>query len=837
MKVYFCGGAGEVGASCVLIKIGGKNLVLDSGIRMGGTKDHLPDMRLIQENGGADAILISHAHMDHTGSLPILSREYPNAKIFMTHATKDLIRVLLYDSLKIMENREEEIPMYAEIHVKNALDRILCFSPSYTFYPFDNNIAVTFYNAGHIAGAVSIYITCNEGSAFYSGDFSVSSQRTVEGASIPRLKPDVAIFESTYGDRLHSSRDVEEERLIRKVKEVITSGKKIIIPAFALGRAQEIILILKKAINTGKLPSFKIYIDGMVNDICRVYKLNPNYLRNQLAKKLFKENDIFYDDNIIAVTGRNPQREEIISKNEGCCIISSSGMLTGGPSKWYVEKLAGDENNHIALTGYQDEESPGRQLLEITDLPIGEDRILKLGDSTLNVKCGIGKYGLSAHADKTEIVSLVHSLAAHKVFFVHGNNQVVASLAQEVQMEYRGTVFAPQNGEIHEIKVGSPRKQFLREKIKTLGKTTTPSEKDISYLWDFITSNYKNTIGFTLEELLYCWTGSDQFDEEEYTTFKKLINSSKYFEPEMRRPFIFHAVDHDTIAKSESEKYMEVNKMLALADTYFQSETGLYKKGAKTDEKITLLYFNFPLVAAAKYTDKFSDFEAETGWKVIVNSECNISGAQNLITKLFGVNSNVIDKISYFVNENSFKVRISNNITNLDTITIQAEFKNTTAIDLIIENKENNNLPQNKNAQSQEFQVEQNKALSLIQEAFNNQSDKLYKKSLKVLNNQSFIELSFISPFIGEKYRELIDDLEIQLRWSIKINQTPNQMEISKIGKKIIEDNGMILKKNLSYIPKDVQVVAYLQNKDEVLLKNIETEFTRITGLTIVFSD
>jgi predicted metal-dependent RNase len=833
MQVIFCGGAGEVGASCILLKIDGKNIVLDAGIRM-NAPDSLPDLSLIQANGGADAICISHAHMDHSGSLPILSREFPDAKIYMTHATQDLTRVLLADSLKIMDRREAEIPIYAEIHVKNALDRILCFSPGYTFRPFNQeNIAITFYNAGHVAGAAAIYITSPEGSCFYSGDFSAFPQKTVEGAAIPRLRPDLAIFESTYGDRLHSNRDIEEGRLIGKVREVIAAGKKILIPAFALGRAQEIILILKKAINKGDLPAFKIYVDGMVNDICRVYKLNPNYLHHFLAKKIWRGVDIFYDENISAVTGRQAQREEIIARNEPCCIISSSGMLTGGPSQWYVQKLAGDPGNYIALTGYQDEESPGRHLLELADLPPDNERLLKLGDLSLAINCAIGKYGLSAHADKTEIVSLIHSLGARNVFLMHGNPTTVASLAQAVQTEYRGRVYAPANGESFDLHIAAPRKQLEKKPLPTLDKQTAPQETDLPELWRFITDHCGASAGFTIEELLYTWSGNNDTSETAYLLFVQLLNTARYFEPETRRPFIFHAVAPDALTEDESRQHLEVNQMLALVEERFPPRTGLYKKGARFAEKIALLYFNFPLTAQQKYQDEFTAFEAETGWQIQVNTECNYLAAQDLVLQLFDYNTAVVGKFSYWPVENRFKIQLTRKVPGLERL--RATFGELTGMELLTETPQTGPTLSNTPVKAAADQVEQNQALATIESAFAAKEDKLYKKSLKPIDGIPGIELSFISPGVGERYRELIEQLESRLRWPIRINPIPNQNEILNAGRRLLAKNQIQLRKNLSYLPKELQVVACIQPTDPELLKRAGAEFQQVTGLAITF--
>ncbi|MCL2163341.1 MAG: MBL fold metallo-hydrolase, partial [Oscillospiraceae bacterium] len=558
MKLSFGGGASEIGASFLLLRIDGKNIALDCGVRM--SEDPMPDFQIIKEFGSIDCIVLSHAHMDHSGALPVLSREYPNARIYMTHASKDLVRILLYDSLKIMDYRETGIPIYADIHVEKMLDNIVCYSPNHTFSPFsDSDIRITFYGAGHIAGAAGIFLAGEEGSFFYSGDFSATKQQTVEGAAFPKLRPDVAVFESTYGDRLHASRDIEETRLIAKIASITGEGGKLLIPAFALGRSQEIILIINRAINKKQLPgSLKVYVDGMVNDICRVYQNNPNYLRTQYGKKIFRGTDIFYNDNVIPVNKNQALRDQIVASRDGLVIISSSGMLTGGPSQWYAEKLAGDKRNAIALTGYQDEESPGRQLLDMIDAvrssegdgdavqrgdgdavrssegdgdavqcssgdavrssegdgdavqrgggdavrssddgaveysgsvalhSVGNavhsgsavpanDHIFKIGEKSIPFQCDIGMYGLSAHADKMEILALAQTFAARNVFFNHGGEEVVNSLAAEFQKEYNGRVYIPKNGEVFTLNIRNKRKQAVGIEREPLIRMPTPN--------------------------------------------------------------------------------------------------------------------------------------------------------------------------------------------------------------------------------------------------------------------------------------------------------------------------------------------------------------------------
>ena len=244
MEFIFLGGAMEIGASSIYVKAGGKRFLLDSGIRQSGTKDPLPDFRTIQEQGGLDAVIVSHAHMDHIGTLPIISKAYPNARIYMTVMTAELTRVLLYDSLKIMAHREDEIPHYTEQDVLDMLGRVTPMRYQAELSILED-VRLTLYPAGHIAGAACACLATEEGTLFYSGDFAAFSQRTIEGIHVPKLRPDVAIVETTYGNRLHANRQVEERRLVELVRECTACGQKVLIPAFALGRSQEVLLILR----------------------------------------------------------------------------------------------------------------------------------------------------------------------------------------------------------------------------------------------------------------------------------------------------------------------------------------------------------------------------------------------------------------------------------------------------------------------------------------------------------------------------------------------------------------------------------------------------------------
>ena len=293
MNISFLGGADEVGASSILLEIGGRRLLIDAGIRPSPKThwdlagDQLPDLSQIERAGGIDAILVTHAHTDHTGALALVCERYPQAPIYATPMTIELTRVLQQDARRIMQARleeEGELPLFDDVAVSRLLAAFVpvAFRQRVSLAP---GLVATFFPAGHIAGAAMIGLESDEGRVLITGDISISPQRTVDGARPPAFAPDVVIIESTYGGRLHANRAAEERRLVATVNEVIATGGKVLIPAFALGRAQEILLTLAEFQRRAELPPIPIWADGMVRAVCRAYARFPEALPTALQAR------------------------------------------------------------------------------------------------------------------------------------------------------------------------------------------------------------------------------------------------------------------------------------------------------------------------------------------------------------------------------------------------------------------------------------------------------------------------------------------------------------------------------------------------------------------------
>ncbi len=529
MQVIFVGGANGIGASCVAIEIADQWIVVDAGVRVDRKADPLPDLALL-EGKEIKAIFVTHAHADHIGALPLLHRAFPTVPIFASRATGLLMEVMLSDALRIMSRRaqeEMEIPLYAPELVSSMLNKVrpLAVGENLTL-PHLPGVTIHASRAGHITGAVSFAFSAADGTVVISGDISSTPQRTVLGAMPPPVEHcDLLILESTYGSRLHPNRQGEEQRLSLAVAESIARGGHCLIPCFGLGRGQELLLILQAAQEKGQIPDFPIYVDGLVRRVCNTYLLLPEALPPTLQRQIRKGYLPFTGRNVTFV--RDERERERILAGPPACLLSSSGMLTGGPSVWYAQRLVSQEQASILITGYQDEEAPGKRLLDLAEQ---KNSTLDLNGTTLPVLCHVAKYSLSAHADGGELAAYAAALKPRRVALVHGDGEARLALRDlltntEVLLPDNGTSITAQS-----------RKRFAEKQVQviealptSIGQGRELSLEDLPELWQAVTSIPSLRI-VTARELASMWYGdATETNTAEVLTVLSSDSEQRYF--------------------------------------------------------------------------------------------------------------------------------------------------------------------------------------------------------------------------------------------------------------------------------------------------------------------
>jgi Cft2 family RNA processing exonuclease len=794
MRILPLGGAHEVGASSTIVDFGTARVLVDAGVRIGSnTRDPLPDLALIQEEAGSiDAIFLTHAHLDHTGALPLVHLAFPNVPIYMTPATFAVVQILFSDSLNIMEQRrqqESEIPMYPPAAVASCLGRVKPIPFDYPVVVKAGELSATFHPAGHILGAASIVFNGRSGSLMMSGDISVTEQRTVPGMLPPSsIRPDVVVVESTYGGRLHANRPTQERRLVETVAEVLEADGKVLIPSFAVGRAQEVILILQQAMESGQLPSFPIYVDGMVRSVCNAYNRFPSYLQQPLRQTLRRGQNLFFPSGGEVIAVKHQKQRDSVIEGEACCIISSSGMLTGGPSAYYASHLVDNPRNLIAITGYQDEESPGRKLLDLYDTP-AQQRTLKIGEKVVAVRCKVEKYSLSAHADSGEIAGMIGSLSPSQgVVLVHGDREAREALATMMDGVIRCNILLPTNGE--DLRFRQGRKVFLsapqrrnesRARIAPVSQTLTRSS--LSHLHQALWSESQSKGLYRALDLYQRWYGPNSVPQEgeleELETW--LREEKRLFEEDARRPHMFRlrsTTQKVLRPKSRNDGRVEMNKAFQRTTQLFPRESGLYKKGARQEENKLLLFFRFPSVAETKYAEKLKELEQDTGWSVELNKMPHHASLEEAAREIVPEKWSLFRNPSIQHEKSNVRLRLYTTEESHKTevfAQMQEDFENKTGYTLELEDL--GSEPQREQTQptvKAEEPLEINRAYQAIDDRFRDKAQKPYKKSKK----GDTIVLSFLSPVVGQRYESLIQELSVSIGWPLRINPESNQYGI-----------------------------------------------------------
>jgi putative mRNA 3-end processing factor len=383
MQLRFLGGAREVGRSAILVN---DRLLLDFGM-LTGNPPQFPVATPTPE-----AVVVSHGHLDHVGAIPSLLSGSARPPIHWTPPTAELAHTLAKDTLKLHGGT------LACPFTENDRKRVTEVSSTHGYRePFTAaGHEITFYNAGHIPGSAHVLVDDGDTRLLYTGDFHTDDQRLVAGTTA-RPDADAVLCESTYADVDHEDRSEVERRFVESVEATLWEGGTVVVPAFAIGRTQEMLMICAAH-------DVPCYVDGMGKRVTEMLRRYPAYLRDPEAFRRAKSHARF-------VTGRDGQRRRITDQR--AAIITTSGMLSGGPAMSYIPQIRANPTNKITMTGYQVEGTPGRDLLETGRADIG-GRIMA-------VSAGVEQYDFSAHADAAGLRAFLDDYAGCEVLVNHGD--------------------------------------------------------------------------------------------------------------------------------------------------------------------------------------------------------------------------------------------------------------------------------------------------------------------------------------------------------------------------------------------------------------------------------
>ena len=535
-------GAGqEVGRSCVIVKIKDLRIMFDCGVHMSYNDNRkFPDFKKIVENEEnfkkkinkviekddsiyqnilsdsinytevIDLVIITHFHLDHCGALPYFTEiSGYNGPIITSQPTKAILPLMLEDFRKISESSEKSI--LSSQNIKDCINKITTVEINeekiIKLVAKGRYIKVTGFYAGHVLGACMFNVEVDGFNVTYTGDYNTLADRHLGAAYINKLSPDLLITETTYGNTVRDTKRVREREFLKKIQNTIDKNGKVLIPVFALGRAQELCILLDTHWRRMK-SNVPIYFAGQMTGKANFYYKIFNNWMNDKIKNVFLENNVFEFKFI------QPFDKTVLKLNSAMVIFATPGMLHGGISLSIFKEIAGDIKNMVIIPGYCTQGTVGNKILS------GE-RFIEIEKTIIEVRCDVQYMSFSAHADAKGILQLIKQSSPKNIVFVHGDTEVMKKLQKTVDANLKINSFLPRN--LEEI--------FFYENLKFFKRVSMRS--DFYYFFDFLSKKFQQNMDkndFSLEsgidlnyyncQILSCSTANSSYFEDKLQNLK-----------------------------------------------------------------------------------------------------------------------------------------------------------------------------------------------------------------------------------------------------------------------------------------------------------------------------
>ncbi len=449
IRLGFLGSAREVGRSCLLLQTPGSNVIFDCGVKPSNSGDAFPYLNAPEfDIKKLDAIVLTHSHLDHCGFIPYLYQYGYEGPLYCTAPVRDLMVLLCLDYLEVAQREGHKAP-YTSKEIEAAIKHsiILDYDEVSDITP---DMRITFENAGHILGSSQVHVHIGEGlhNIVYTGDFNFEKSRLFNPAFTNFQRIETLVMESTYGGEksIQPPRREAEEKLKKVVMETLERGGRVLIPSFAVGRAQEVMCILQD------IPNFKypVYLEGMLLDATAIHTTYPEYLNKDLQRSIFHQGKNPFTSSIFKRVGSTKEREEILKNGGPFVVLATSGMLVGGPAIEYLKAFAEDPKNSLIFVGYQAEGTFGRKIQKgWKEMPVAENGNGKR--SVLEIKMNVETVeGISGHSDRNQLIKYVSRLSdrPRKIMLNHGEESKCIDLAKSLHKLFKCETLAPKNLEM-----------------------------------------------------------------------------------------------------------------------------------------------------------------------------------------------------------------------------------------------------------------------------------------------------------------------------------------------------------------------------------------------------